>query len=154
MSDPENNNTGAAPDPARSAMLALWLLLSTNSSFLLDQVQAAASAGATTVELKPGLGDTIEDWDDLITKLVAGDPGNRISFTQKNISTLLLNAASKELPDAHYSAGKTYLAILKNASEVFQISGSSFVAGWNPPCPRTIGEIPAFQPTSVAEENS
>ena len=60
----------AAPNDGGPALLDLWLLLTTNPTFLLNPAAAAVTTdvaagnrlGTTTVQLTPGPADQIGDW--------------------------------------------------------------------------------------------
>lgn len=133
----------AVKDNGQNAMFALWLLVSTNPTFLLSPAAKAREKGSHDVKITPGDGDKITSWEDLITKLKANNNNGEL-FEKPRVQAFLLEFLAKPLGN-QFSTAKTYGDLLQNACSIFQEAKSLFVPGWEPPCPRTMDQIPDLQ---------
>ena len=145
----------AAPLAARNggpAFLALWLLITTNQSFLLDPAQVAVAAdqaagtpiGTTKPDPEFPQDDTIATWEGLtgalIAKLNGGGNDDDLNFTKENIQNLLTSTLfGNNLDNEDGTQGDTYASALYKAATVFQRIQIQFVNKWGDVCPPTVG---------------
>ena len=157
MSSGNNAQPALAPAPLAAinggpALLALWLLLTTNKSFLLDPAQASVAAdqaanqpiGTTAPNLGFGQNDQIRTWDELagalVDKLNGGGNGDDASFTTQKLQSFLTSTLfGKTFSNADGSPGDTYASALYKASSIFQVVQDQFVNKWGDVCPPRIG---------------
>lgn len=137
-----------APNFGGPALLNLWLLLTTNPTFLLQGVAESVSAdntanaplGTTLVTLRPGAGDTIPNWATLIGAL-QNQNTNASLFGQAKLNTFLTQGLQTGfLLDSDGNPTISYATALQNASAVFQSIAHNFETAWPRTCPPTIGE--------------
>lgn len=147
------DGNAAAPKAAPAALpldeqsfFQLWLLLTSNSAFLLDQVSVTPAAGGTSpsVRLIVPAGETLNPNVQQAASVLQPADGSLPQFSHDGIANLLKNLNTDTLPDVGpfaFKGGQTHAAVLANAASVFQIISPGNVDGYRPPCPATMGPI-------------
>jgi len=136
------------PDDGKTAILNLWLLLTTNPNFLLKPAAASVAAdlaagnrlGTTDVVLDPDATDSINNWDALVALLQTNNL-NEANFTEAALNGFLTRGLQTSFllnPDG--SPGLSYATVLQNASDVFQSIAPDFITRWPNPSPKTMAE--------------
>jgi len=125
-------------------MFALWLLITTNSTFLLEPAAAARASGTSVVNLVPGPGDMVTSWVDLVNKFKTENENGGF-FERSLVEAFLTDFLAKSIDNDQFTSDKTYAGVLQNACTIFQLAKELFVPGWNPPCPKTMDQVPGLK---------
>lgn len=135
--------TQLAPTPGGPQLLTLWLLITTNRSFLLDPATKAGPIGADTFPAVPGTSDRVTGGLTQIASILQTGNSNPDPFAEKGLRDFLAVALAEQIAvDGNGNPfGPTAGEVLAMTCGVFENFQKRFAVGWSRACPARMDEI-------------